>query len=495
MVLVVASPDVSDAGRVPAVEAEGEWIPVQGPLANGLLALAGRPDVSLVESGLDHDCPLYVARVRVNNDKDLFPAKCGFHKPLLDGAHVANGNEVAILRYDILVGEKGQYEWHKLSDAFDPSKLSTLVPVIGGYHTSRDNSRKTVYIAKGRLGNGTVQCGYVYQGICARLCYDGQAIDVQDYRILVLSQSNAYAARVMVGNYTTENHWIHVKPAAHYSSLIYLPQQTQIVPRVILALNSLDIGYDYTIGEAHVRVRAYPQNVSKESFICNSEAWEDTKLYNTSIDWAAIEEPTWQCGVFKLTDVVEYDWVDGVKSLHNHRILFPTRFDFPPLVFVAFSHIDIWGHWSLRTYATNVDHTGFNISIVKGEQKYDDEPATVLGSASVTWIAIPTGDSLKRRNAWIGSFGENPTGAMSNPGYGFGGWDGHVEFGVQFRRTPKLFVGLNSIHMSSKKNLRLTVSTSGVTHSGMDWKIEKWGDTSVENLNAGASYLAIDTLY
>ncbi|KAF6750977.1 hypothetical protein DFP72DRAFT_908952 [Ephemerocybe angulata] len=381
----------------------------------------------------------------------------------------------------MLSREKGQYEWHQLSDAFDPSKLSTLVPIIrGGYHTSSDNSRKRVYIAKGRLGNGTVQCGYVYQGICARLCYDGQAIDVQDYSILVLSQSNAYAARVMVGNYTTENHWIHVKPAAHYSSLIYLPQQTQIVPRVALALNSLDIGYDYTIGEAHVRVRAYPQNVSKESFICNSEAWEDTRLFNTSIDWAAIEDPTWRCGVFKLTDVVEYDWVNGVKSLHNHRIVFPTRFDFPPLVFVAFSHIDIWGHWSLRTYATNVDHAGFNISIVKGEQKYyDDEPATVLGSASITWIAIPN---------W-GYFGENPymrdvesrrraledgTG-MSSSASSLGG-------------LRKLFVGLNSIHMSSKKNLRLTVSTSGVTHIGMDWKIEKWGDTSVENLNAGASY-------
>ena len=97
---------------------------------------------------------------------------------------------------------------------------------------------------------------------------------------------------------------------------------------------------------------------------------------------------------------------------------------------------------------------------------------------------------MKKKNAWIGTFSADTGSSFNLDGGGSGGWKGHVQFGLEFKRTPKIFVGLHQFCGANDKNLRLTANTRGVTTSGMDWILEKWGDTKL--LSAGANFLAID---
>lgn len=234
-----------------------------------------------------------------------------------------------------------------------------------------------------------------------------------------------------------------------------------------------------------IRVRSWPQNITRENFICNAQTWLDTALYNASVDWAAIEERNWQCGIFRTDDIRDpYTNPEEADSIFDHHIVFPTPFASPPMVLVCFNGFDMTGNWNLRTYATNIDHTGFNLSIVKCD---DGDPSTKLWSASITWLAIPGEDVLKRRNAWIGQFSTAGRRDIRESGT----CHGHVDFGFKFERPPKIFLGLNNFHLRNTANLRLFSETSNVTESGMDWNIWKWDDTILEG--ASVMFLAVDS--
>ncbi|TEB39382.1 hypothetical protein FA13DRAFT_1784148 [Coprinellus micaceus] len=284
---------------------------------------------------------------------------------------------------------------------------------------------------------------------------------------------------VVFGRYSTSNHWSQVVRGAHYSSALHFQPPLRTVPRILTGLSMLDIGDDAR--GATIRVDSFPQNVTQGGFICNGKSWMDTKLYNLSVDWAAIEEPGWQCGVFKTQELGE-PW-EKADSVFDHRIAFRGHFTSPPMVFVCFNGIDMCGNWNVRTYATKIDHTGFNLSIAKSD---DGDSSTRLWSASVTWIAIPGVEVLKRKDVWMGQFGTARKGDIG----GDGSWRGRTDFGFQFRRPPKVFMGLDHFNLSRRRNLRLLAETTNVTVSGMDWKISKWHDTMLKG--ASVSYLAVD---
>ncbi|KAJ2912583.1 hypothetical protein MD484_g7825, partial [Candolleomyces efflorescens] len=306
---------------------------------------------------------------------------------------------------------------------------------------------------------------------------------IEAYDVLVHVESNANAAKAVIGTYRTENQRSSATPGATYSTTIHFPSSLPTVPRVLVALTKLQFWHSQYWT---VRVQSFSQNVCRENFICTSRAWLGTMLYNVGVDWIAIEESGWQSGVFGTGDITGWTPTDILE----HRIDFAKPFeDGPPMVFVAFNTIDLDGPRNMRAYAASIDYRGFNLAVLRGE-----ESETIVHAAAVTWIAIPASDVMKKRNAWIGSFASGVGGTGSQITHDHPNrWDGHVDFGFEFKRSPKIFVGLSQMSAAADKQLQLGVTTSDVTTSGMNWRIESWDDTMLRS--AGANFIAVDTDY
>lgn len=262
-------------------------------------------------------------------------------------------------------------------------------------------------------------------------------------------------------------------------------------------------GMDMEVNKAtDTCIRVHSQNITRENFVCNAETWCEPRLFNASVDWAAVGDftPSWQCGVFRSTDFKESPGPQGIEEIFNHRIPFARKFgDGPPMVFVGFSHFQIYKGLALRTHATNVDHTGFNISIVKAHFEDDTLKETLkedvpkIHAASVSWIAIPGMESVRNEVAWVGMLASNDPGTQSYAVDNESGWSGHVDFGIKFKRVPKIMVGVCHFNFGNERNIRLKVKTFNITETGMDWTICQWHDTILRS--ATVSYLAVDSAY
>ncbi|TEB20888.1 hypothetical protein FA13DRAFT_1742589 [Coprinellus micaceus] len=319
-----------------------------------------------------------------------------------------------------------------------------MVPVKGGFLEQDQFRVELVFICRQRVGKGIV-----YGSVDLSRAYRGVNLDaVGDYEVLVRSQAPqdqdsppleaCDKAQVMVGKFYPDNHSAHVKKGDRYSTAVYF----------------------------NAPLKA---NIMKETFILNAETWGETYLYHCGVNWAAISEPTWRCGVLN---------VDGGRSLWKVRGTFSPAFQSPPMVFACFSGLDMTGSFNWRIHVTSVDHTGFDLSILKTREGK-------VGLASISWVAIPGEEVLKRKNAWIGRFSTDSLSADKN-----GEYTGSVKFGFEFRRDPKIFVGVDHIDFTTDRHVRLVVSTSNVSKTGMDWRIKKWDETVLKG--AGASYLALD---
>lgn len=271
---------------------------------------------------------------------------------------------------------------------------------------------------------------------------------------------------VMAGRFFPGIYWKHVKKGDRYSTAVHFPHPLKSVPRVVMGFDALDMSSH----GAALRLRLYPQNIMKETFICNQETWDETYLYGCGATWAAIDESGWQTGVFNTSP-------DSNRSLSNNRVTFGTPFTSPPMVFICFSGLDMTNRWDLRVLATGVDHLGFSILVLT--------PGAKVGVASLSWIAIPGDDILKRRNAWIGRFSTETGKPLAG-----GGWSGDIKFGFDFKRVPKIFLGVDELSIDTGRTARLVVSTSNVSKSGMDWSIKTYCDTILHG--AGANFLALD---
>lgn len=76
-------------------------------------------------------------------------------------------------------------------------------------------------------------------------------------------------ASVVVGRFSTSNHWSQVVRGAHYSSAFSFRPPLKTVPRILTGLSVLDIGDDAR--GATIRVDSFPQNTTQGSFICNGK--------------------------------------------------------------------------------------------------------------------------------------------------------------------------------------------------------------------------------
>lgn len=60
----------------------------------------------------------------------------------------------------------------------------------------------------------------------------------------------------------------------------------------------------------------------------------------------------------------------------------------------------------------------------------------------------------------------------------------------KFSKPPKVMVGLNHLNFAGRKEHNIKAFVSNVTHLGMCWNADSWGETV--NHGAGISYLAIE---
>ncbi|TEB20906.1 hypothetical protein FA13DRAFT_1742606 [Coprinellus micaceus] len=484
------SVDESVLTAVHTQDGDSVWIPVQGKyLSNIFVKLAKYPGMTLVQIGEPEskdEEPVYVARGFHRGS--IVPGYCGFH---LQGARIMTRTSMLhVQRYEVLIAKPDQYGWRQIpqSDALIYHDLlgDHSIVLCGG--TARTHGSGALVIS-----SPISRWRQVDEWVCGRLLNDEveglprqtpSTVDILVIQSIPIPRAAssftmsdvlaASAASATLGTYWTDNDWKHALPAGHYSSAVHFSPPLRSIPTIAVGLRRLDLSQ---ASGATIRIRSWPQNVMKDGFICNAQTWSDTILYNTRVDWAAIEEPDWQCGVYKTRDVQKQSWFD-------HRITFPTQFASPPMVFVCFNGFDMCGNWNLRVYATSVDHAGFNLSILKDDE---GDSSTRVEWASITWIAVPGDDALRRRHVWIGQFG--------TAGMGDIGWDkpckGHLDFGFQFNRPPKVFMGLNHFRASNGAPLRLDTEASGITESGMDWGVSTWCETIVKG--ASLKVLAIDS--
>lgn len=227
----------------------------------------------------------------------------------------------------------------------------------------------------------------------------------------------------------------------------------------------------------NVRVKSYASDVKKDKFKIHVDTWGDTVLHSAACTWLEVEanDPDFQFGTFNTLD--DHPW-SKPQTLTTRLINFPHRYPVPPKVVVWLTAFDMKHdkNWRIKTFATNITATSFNIHI-------DTWADTVLYSAAALWIAYPA----DKPNIFSGSFNTMDMRPWDSPQHQN---SAYVKFGHNvFSKPPRTVLAINWIDISNEQNLRLEVKSSAVTVDGMSWHMNSWGDTTL--YSAGASYIAL----
>ncbi|KAL8766985.1 MAG: hypothetical protein Q9209_006397 [Squamulea sp. 1 TL-2023] len=242
-------------------------------------------------------------------------------------------------------------------------------------------------------------------------------------------------------------------------------------PRVPCGLTSLDIGHEHNI-----RITAAASDITQESFVSSLNAWSDTVLYGASLTYleAGPDFEYLQTGTFNTTEVGI--WQDH-KPQNSKRINFARPFQGqPPKVICWLTTVDMDKdkNWRIKTYATDVDTKGFTVHI-------DSWADTIMYQAAMTWLAYPA----DQPNVASGTFSTDDIRPANKPQQEN---SATVKFGTSFKETPTLAMALSGFDYDCKKNLRLRLSTSGVTATAVTWHLQAWSDSVM--YRASASYFA-----
>ncbi|KAF8252548.1 hypothetical protein K440DRAFT_593990 [Wilcoxina mikolae CBS 423.85] len=244
-------------------------------------------------------------------------------------------------------------------------------------------------------------------------------------------------------------------------------------PSLPMGLNSLDIA-----NSANIRVTAYASDINPESFRVHIDGWGgDTEIYSAGVSWLELSPGhlEYQHGQFSTTEDHPYNRPQPETS---RRITFSRPFVTPPKVVVFLRELDMSKdrNWRVTTSASDINQGGFTIHI----NSWAD---TVLYGATAGWIAYPS----DRKFVFSGSSNTGEKRPWYVPQHKT---SGSIGFGdVEFRRTPDVFVALNSLDVDCAANLRINATVDNVTTTDMTWHIDSWADTKL--YSAGISYIAV----
>lgn len=260
------------------------------------------------------------------------------------------------------------------------------------------------------------------------------------------------------------------KPQADTNKTIYFQKKYDAVPELPLGLTSLDIS-----AAANIRITATASDANTEKFKATIQSWADTTLYSASMTF--LEKSSrfnyMQTGVFNTQEIRPWN---QPRLQNSKRINFATPFKSAPKVITWLQSLDMDKNknWRIKVYPSNIDNTGFTINA-------DSWADSVLYSAGVTWLAYPSDQA----GVTSGSFSTEDVRPWNNPRAEN---SATCNFATAFSATPKVIMAINSFDYAHSKNLRLRLSTSSVTNTGITWHLQSWWDSVM--YSAGASYFA-----
>jgi len=212
-------------------------------------------------------------------------------------------------------------------------------------------------------------------------------------------------------------------------------------PRLPLGLSLLDLGKD-----AHIRVAASAEDITKEGFKISLNTWGDGVLYSAGASWLELSPNylEYQTGEFSTED--DYP-LDKPQLKTSRRINFARPYFTPPKVIVFLKKLGMNKNrnWLIITKVSDIDANGFTIHI----NTWGD---SILYRAVAGWIAYPE----DRPYIFSGTANTQDVRPWDKPqllnskSIGFGG--------VLFWRTPSVFMA--TIH---------SISTTQQTFGSGSW--------------------------
>ena len=243
-------------------------------------------------------------------------------------------------------------------------------------------------------------------------------------------------------------------------------------PKLPLGFNLLDLS-----NSAHIRVTASADDITKEGFTISLSTWGDSILHAAGASWFELSRSyyEYQTGEFSTED----DHPRNKPQLQtSRRINFARPFITPPKVIVFLKQLvmDKSKNCRIETLVSDIEANGFTIHI----NTWGD---SILYRAVASWIAYP-GDRPYIFSGTAHTRDARPSDKpqlLNSKSIGFGG--------VQFWRTPNVFMAINSLDFGCTVNLRIKVKAKNVTPTGLTWRMDSWGDSIF--YSAGASILAV----
>ena len=274
------------------------------------------------------------------------------------------------------------------------------------------------------------------------------------------------------GSWNTQDVRPSNKPQEVTTKNITFAKPYSIPPQLPLGLNSLDINKD-----GGIRVIAKAENITREGFTGSLNSWASTVLHSAGASWLELSRSyyEYQTGEFNTED--DHPW-DKPQLKTSRRINFDRPYFEPPKVIVFLKRLDMDKNknWRVITRVSDIDAKGFTIHI-------DTWGDSILYRATAGWIAYP-GDRPYIFSGTANTQDVRPSNKpqlLNSKEIGFGG--------VQFWRTPSIFLALYSLDFDHTANLRVNAWAGNVTPTSLTWHLDSWDDSIF--YSAGVSILAV----
>lgn len=260
------------------------------------------------------------------------------------------------------------------------------------------------------------------------------------------------------------------KPQVANDKVKYYYKKYDDAPELPIGITSLDISQ-----AANIRITASTSEATTENFKASLQSWDDTILYSASMTYLekSSDFDYIQTGVY---NTMETSPGNNPQLKHSKRIRFATPFRAPPKVITWLQSLDMdkSENWRIRVSATDIDKKGFTIHA-------DSWADSILYSAGVTWLAYPA----DQQGVTSGRIDTRDVRPRQKPQHEK---SGVKDFDVEFSKTPKVIMALDSLDYDHSRNLRVRLSAPSVNRTGMSWHLDSWWDSIM--YSAGASFFA-----
>ncbi|WKT53671.1 Peptidase, metallopeptidase [Fusarium oxysporum f. sp. vasinfectum] len=260
------------------------------------------------------------------------------------------------------------------------------------------------------------------------------------------------------------------RPQQDNHKVVHFKKEHDSKPDIPVGITSIDISH-----KTNIRIKASAMEPTTKGFKASLNSWSDTTLYSASMTF--LEKSTrfsyMQTGVY---NTKKNGPGDQSRLKHSKRIVFDKPFDAPPKVITWLQALDMDKdkNWRIRVYPTDIDKAGFTIHA-------DSWGDSILYDAGVTWLAYPA----NQPGVTSGKFSTQDARPWNNPQAEN---SGIFHFPTAFSETPKVIMALDMLDYDHSRNLRLRLSTSAVTNTGITWHLQSWWDSIM--YRSGASFFA-----